>query len=169
MVSIVGWYYLHENGDLIYKREYDGSVAADIRDSDLARGMWPIDPSDRRGAWAIVVEGLAAGAHPHRVRELADKWLCTDADAEIYAQGIGLRLYRDGSAWCATRLDFVNLQESPAGFGDRAYEAMAELAKALGYAPSKMWGESFALLVHGNVRGSAFHTKAQALPRRAGA
>ena len=28
------------------------------------------------------------------------------------------RVYKDGSAWCAVHPDFINLQESPAGFGD---------------------------------------------------
>jgi hypothetical protein len=33
----------------------------------------------------------------------------------------------DGNAWCATRHDFVNLQESPAGFGDTPMIALGEL------------------------------------------
>ena len=144
--GIVGWYYLHQNGDLIYKPDHDG-VVADIRDSDFARGLWPIAPADRLGAWTIVVEGLAAGALPARVRELADKWKCSDEDAAIYVECIGVRLFKDGAAWCATRADFTDLQASPTGFGERAYEALAALAKALGYVPSKMWGRSFADLV----------------------
>jgi hypothetical protein len=143
-VSTIGWYYLHENGDLIYKAYSD--ACADIRDSSFARALWPMNPKDREGAWTIVVEGLAAGARADRVRELADKWCLTDGDAEVYAQRIGVRLFRDGAAWCATREDHVNLQESPTGFGDRAYEALAALAKELGYEPSLMWGNSFAML-----------------------
>lgn len=34
----------------------------------------------------------------------------------------------DGNQWCATWPDFINLQESPAGFGDTPAEAIAELA-----------------------------------------
>jgi len=37
---IEGYYYLHMNGDLIYKRE-TGDTAADIRESDFAVAMWP--------------------------------------------------------------------------------------------------------------------------------
>ena len=33
-----GWYYLHTNGDLIYKREL-GGTAADIRESDFAKQL----------------------------------------------------------------------------------------------------------------------------------
>lgn len=33
----------------------------------------------------------------------------------------------DGSAWCATFLDFKNIQESPAGFGDSPREAVKAL------------------------------------------
>ena len=143
--GLIGWYYLHTNGELIFKRDLDGT-AADIRESDFAKALWPMDPTNRAGAWTIVVEGLAAGARPERVRELAAKWECDDEDAAHYAKHIGVRLYKDGTAWCATRSDFVNLQESPVGFGDRAYEALAELAQALGYKPAKIWGASLAAL-----------------------
>lgn len=141
-----GWYYLHTNGDLIYKRDLE-STAADIRESDFARALWPLDTTDRAGAWRICVEALAAGANPSRVKELAVKWECDDTDADQYATFIGARVYRDGNQWCATTGNFINLQESPAGFGITKLEAFAELAKALGYRPSKMWGASFADLV----------------------
>jgi hypothetical protein len=42
IIMIEGWYYLHTNGDLIYKREL-GETAADIRESSFARarmGTW---------------------------------------------------------------------------------------------------------------------------------
>lgn len=42
------------------------------------------------------------------------------------------RVQRDGSAWCATFPDFVNLQESPAGFGDTPEAARAALTKSTG-------------------------------------
>lgn len=145
-MSIEGWYYLHTNGDLIYKRDYD-SAAADIRESPFARGLWAVDPTDRAGAWGIVVEALAAGADKKRIAELAEKWGLTDADGEIYAEHIGVNLFPDGNQLCATRRDFRNLQESPAGFGSTAIEAFADLAKHLGYQPSKMWGATFTDLV----------------------
>lgn len=33
----------------------------------------------------------------------------------------------DGNAWCATGEGFINLQESPAGFGDSPAEAVRNL------------------------------------------
>ena len=145
-MSIQGWYYLHENGELIYKPDSDG-MAADIRESPFARGLWACDPSYREGAWTILVESLAAGARKERVLELAHKWNCEDADAPHYAERVKCTLNRDGTAWVATRYDFANLQESPAGFGDTCLEAMAELAKDLGYKPATMWGDSFKRLL----------------------
>jgi len=143
---IEGWYYLHTNGELIYKREL-GGTAADIRESDFAKGLWPMDPSDREGAWNICVEGLAAGANLSRVKELAAKWGCNDDDARIYAEYIGCVLGEDGSQKTATRKDFENLQVSPVGFGDTYLEAMAALCKELGFRPSKMWGNKFSDLL----------------------
>lgn len=146
-MSIVGWYYLHENGDLIYKKDFEGTVA-DIRESSFARSLWPMDPQDRAGAWNILVEASALKANPARIKELAEKWRCDDADAKHYAEHIGVDLFMEnGSTWCATRKDFINLQESPAGFGDTALEAMAELCEELGYQGGKMWNTHFPDLV----------------------
>ena len=144
-MALVGWYYLHENGALLYKPNPD--ACGDIRESPFARGLWPMDPADRAGAWRIVVEAGAAGADPKRITELAALWQCNDHDAQNYAAHIGARLYMDGNAWCATKGDFENLQESPAGFGDSALEALTRLAVELGYRPSKMWGASFEKLM----------------------
>ena len=40
-------------------------------------------------------------------------------------------VFMDGDSICATKKDFINLQESPAGFGDTEAEAIAELEKQL--------------------------------------
>lgn len=132
--------YLHVNGDLIFK---PSDNACDIRDSDLCRGLWFLDPSNRESAWTLLVESLAAGANRDRVFGLAQKWECDDADADTYAHRVGCIIKMDGNKWCAHRSDFENLQDSEAGFGDTALEAMANLAKQLGYMPNKMWGASF--------------------------
>lgn len=145
-MSIPGMYYLHKNGDLIFRQNLPGA-AADLRESDFAVMLWPIDVEDRESAWRILVEALACGASLARVQELAAKWYCDDDDAQIYAQRTDVGLFLDGDQWCATRKDFVDLQESPAGFGDTGLAAMAELCKELGYRPQKMWGASFADLM----------------------
>ncbi|MDY6957996.1 MAG: hypothetical protein SVK08_02450 [Halobacteriota archaeon] len=144
---IKGWYYLHTNGELIYKQDI-GSIAADIRESPFAVMMWPVDTRDRAAAWRILIEALACGARKDRVMELANKWKCNDDDAQIYAEKVGAVLKKDGDQWCATRGDFKNLQQSPAGFGDTALEAFADLCKNLGYKPAKTWGMTFAGLLH---------------------
>jgi hypothetical protein len=141
-MGIEGWYYLHENGDLIYKREL-GSTAADIRDSSFARGLWPIDTQNRENAWRILVEARAAGAKLERILQLASHWHCDDEDATFYAEHVGVILGVDGDQKTATRKDFINLQESPCGFGKTYLSAMSDLCKQLGYKPSKMWGNTF--------------------------
>jgi hypothetical protein len=141
-LTISGWYYLHTNGSLIYKRDTE-TACADIRDSDFALMLWPVDHYDRESAWRIVIEACALGCSAERINELAAKWHCTDKDAAIYAARVGCLLSKDGPDWCATRRDFVDLASSPAGFGKTALEAMAALCKDLGYRPSKMWGATF--------------------------
>jgi hypothetical protein len=148
-MSIQGWYYLHTNGELIYKPDH-GETAADIRDSDFALCMWAMDPTDRMGAWNICIEGLALGAKHGRVMELAAKWGLSDADADVYADRAGITIQMDGNAWCATGPGFDNLQESPAGFGPSKLEAMADLAKAMGVQAGKMWRTTFVDMLKSN-------------------
>ncbi|OYL90026.1 hypothetical protein CI759_16965 [Shigella sonnei] len=145
-MSINGWYYLHQNGDLIYKSSPDAIV--DIRDSDLAVCSWPVDVRSRKLAWEMLVEALALGARESRIFELAEKWNCNDEDADMFASVIGLVLEIDGNQWCAHRSDFVSLEESPAGFGESKLLAMADLARNLGIRGGHMWRSSFSDLVN---------------------
>ncbi|MFI3184620.1 MAG: hypothetical protein QX198_01415 [Methylococcaceae bacterium] len=145
-MALEGWYYMHKNGDLIYKRDTAG-MAADIRESDFAKMLWPFDPTDRAGAWRILVESMACGVNKDRVIELAGKWGCDDSDARKYAQYVGVTLQIDGDMWCATSKDFVDLQQSPAGFGVTPLEAMSVLCNELNFKPTKTWGATFAEIV----------------------
>lgn len=141
-MSTQGWYYLHENGELIYNPSPD--AIQDIRESNFCRAAWAVDGEDREQAWRILVESLSLGAIFGRVKELADKWGCVDEDADVYAERIGVVLTLDGDNWCATRTDFVNLQESPAGFGSTKLAAMAQLCHELGFKADKLgWGATF--------------------------
>ena len=69
-------------------------------------------------------------------------------DSPVRAGYVDVRLRRDGSAWCATKRDFVNLQESPCGFGDTPLEAIEGLCHELGYEPSRAWQKVFYKLGH---------------------
>jgi len=135
-MSIIGWYYLHTNGSLIYKRELDGDTSSDIRESPFAVAMWPVHENDRENAWTILVEALSLGVDSSRINELATKWNCTNDDALIYAKRIGLSLNRDGFAYLATA-------SSTTGCGNTYLEAMADLCKKLGYKGGKMWTVTF--------------------------
>jgi len=147
MSETIGWYYLHINGDLIFKREV-GDTVAELREDPFTVMLWPVKPGDREAAWSILIEALSLGAKESRIQGLVILWKCTDENAYEYANRIGVRLVKDGDAWCATRVDFVDLQESPAGFGDTCLEAMAGLCKDLGYRPQKTWGTTFKDLVN---------------------
>lgn len=145
---MIGYYYLHrESRDLIYKRDL-GDTVADLRESDFVVAIWPFSP-DRECGWSMLVEALAAGANKERVQSLAAKWGFNNEDAKNYAEAVGCCVATDSHPddWFATRPDFKNIQESPNGWGSSALEAMAELAKELGYKPSKMWGHTFKSLL----------------------
>lgn len=146
-MSIQGWYYLHQNNTLIYKRDFDETVS-ELRESTFVKHIWPFDEEDREGAWNILVEAQALGLDKNRVDELVQKWSCTDEDANIYADRVGCKLQLDGNSWHAMRNDFLNLQESLSGFGDSKLDAMSNLCKELGFQPSKMWGHTFKSLLN---------------------
>ena len=126
-----GWYYLHENGDLIWKK-----FQPEMEAGGFVRAVWRCGDADDRGrAWLIAIEALAMGARRERIDELAAKWGLTDADAQEFVKRSkagdhpAFRLFRDGDQWCATFYDFVNVQESQAGFGSTALAAFAALAR----------------------------------------
>lgn len=144
MQQIQGWYYLHENKELIYKPNPDAITG--IRESDLCHSAWTWDGT-RQSAWAILVESLSLGAKKERIDELAKTWGCDDKDAISYAQWLGIELGEDGSSKFARCQDFINLQESPCGFGDIYLEAMSDLAKQLGYVGGTMWNATFKDLI----------------------
>lgn len=121
-----GTYYLHENGELIFKREgFEPELG------NFVKRIWEFDTEKRFTAWIICIEALALGARKSRITELAEKWGLTDADAETFVEYSNgeMKLFMDGNAWCAVFKDFVNMQESQAGFGSTALEALSELAK----------------------------------------
>lgn len=67
-------YYLHTNGDLIYKPYRPDP-------SDFTKKIWSFDPAQRAHAWQIILEALALGADIVRVRMLCNKWNLTYNDS----------------------------------------------------------------------------------------
>jgi hypothetical protein len=128
--ELIGFYYLHQNGSLIFKPNMPG-IEADFRESDLVRKWWPVRKEDRASAWILCTEALALGARKERVAELAKKWGLDDDDASyffVHMQG-EIGAFRDGDQWCAHFKEFTNILESQVGFGPTILEALAELAR----------------------------------------
>ncbi|HUT88725.1 MAG TPA: hypothetical protein VMY37_04465 [Thermoguttaceae bacterium] len=73
-----GYYYLHVNGDMIYKPHGD---PADFAESDFVRCWWPVDKTDRGAGWKVVLEGFALGGNEQRLVELANKFGLTYEDS----------------------------------------------------------------------------------------
>lgn len=61
------------------------------------------------------------------LRKLTDQYLYVPALACPIHGGEASRVFKDGNSWCAVKSDFVDLQESPAGFGDTPEEARGNL------------------------------------------
>ena len=74
-----GWYYLHTNGALIYKR-----FEPEVEQGGFVRKVWQIDTRDRLTAWRLLSEATDMGADMSRIRELCEKWGCTFNDMGEY-------------------------------------------------------------------------------------
>jgi len=80
---------------------------------------------------------LATGDNPpdivevNRLRGLNDRF---HSDLEWRREIGAVTVFKDGDQWCAVMPDFINLQESVAGFGKTVEEAIAELRSKV---PSK--------------------------------
>jgi hypothetical protein len=94
-----GFYYLHTNGDLIYKRFEPES------DSPFVRKVWALDVTDRAQAWTIALEALVMGADINRVKELADKWGLTLNDSfEFMAREASTPILKKGLVLFAEKI-----------------------------------------------------------------
>ena len=138
-----GWYCLHKNGTLLFRKGRKGKDS-DTRGRNFVIGLWSFNSDDRAQAWNILVEALAGGAKKGRIGELATLWNCDDTDALLYGERSGCRLFQDSRGrWCATRKDYTGAPGDPIGLGVTCLDAMANLAKAMGFVPSKMFRKTF--------------------------
>jgi hypothetical protein len=109
---IVGYYYLHTDGSVLWKPIAPGLIE-DFENSDLVRCYWPCDPSDRRGAYRILIEATALGADPQRLANLARQWLCSNDDVREYARREGIELVTVAGQYVASLPGFVGRADSP--------------------------------------------------------
>ena len=109
---IVGYYYLHADGSVIWKRIAPGLIE-DFENSDLVRCYWPCDPSDRRGAYRILIEATALGADRARLSDLARQWLCTNDDAREYAFREGIDLVSVAGQYVASLPGHIGKGDTP--------------------------------------------------------
>lgn len=79
-----GFYYLHTNGDLIWKK-----FRPERDPGGFVRRVWPMDPSRREDGYVILVEAAALGADMNRVLELARKWGMDGDDGLVFCERMG--------------------------------------------------------------------------------
>jgi hypothetical protein len=77
----IGFYYLHSNGNLIYKPSTVVDDDSHYFDSPFVKHVWRIDTKDRASAWRVVLEGPTMHCSIPRAKELAEKWGLTFEDS----------------------------------------------------------------------------------------
>lgn len=83
-------------------------------ESALSRLNREVDEIERRSEERAALMAIAALAKKHAPHGVPEHAAC---------------FFKDGDAWCCVRGDFVNLQESPAGFGATMDAALNALAR----------------------------------------
>lgn len=87
-------------------------------------------------AGRVVVQGEPTRAVTYLTERLAH-WSERALRAEAVAKPVqDYRVYKDGDQWCAVGPDFIDLQQSPAGFADTPGEALEALMQAFGKRPT---------------------------------
>lgn len=76
-----GYYYLHTNGELIYKPAVVVESDPQYFDSDFVKRFWPIDTTNREDCWKIILEALWLKCSIQRAKDLAGKWGCNYQDS----------------------------------------------------------------------------------------
>ena len=132
-MSATGYYYLHEDGSLIYKPLAVVESDPSYFDSPFVRKVWVLDSDARESRWDIVVEALALGADRKRVDDLAESWKLTNGDAYEYANRRSFSLVETNEGplcWHAIANDpSPNPSTIVRGTGATALDAIADLSK----------------------------------------
>jgi len=69
----LGFYYLHVNNSLIYKRMMDENTIDDLIDSDFVKYIWKVDLCNRMNAWDLLVEAFFLGVDEERIYSFSKK------------------------------------------------------------------------------------------------
>jgi hypothetical protein len=135
-VSIWTGRYVYETFEGENGKEYDYEAVGDFRDLTpvewlaFAKGENPLDVSESpAGTWA-------SASRSHVIRDIAEVKPLIDAAfgptvrerlVKLFSEHGQIEIDVDGSMWCAKFADFMNLMESPCGFGDYPEEALKKL------------------------------------------
>lgn len=92
------------------------------------------------GEWGFAIRGDAPGlnaalAYIEGYAKHSTEPIAVDIVSELVASEIAelreFNVFKDGDQWCATDQSFINLQESPAGFGKSHRRAISALLTEL--------------------------------------
>lgn len=92
-----------------------------------APARWLLGPCPNCGSCTSNY-GLTFGCHNDYCASSPSNFACSAGDCPDW-WNTDINVFKDGSAWCATRDGFIDLQVSIAGFGDSPKNAVADLIK----------------------------------------
>lgn len=129
--EILGYYYLHVNGNLIWKRYIDDKQEEEIYNSDLVKKFWTIRENERESLWAVAIEAYCWGNEvtAPQVEEFSIKHNLSNLDGEFFAERAGM--YVAQSSDSVYTVGFIgDIGATPQiGTGKNALKAFIDLAR----------------------------------------
>jgi hypothetical protein len=124
-MSLIGYFYLHENKDIIFKRE-----KPEMEIGGFVKRVWPFDPEDRAGAYCILIEAAVMDVKPERLETLLEKWQITDDDCLIAAGYYSMLLFQNAprGLWNKWAVRWAE-HDTPIGYGPTAFLSMVDLVR----------------------------------------
>lgn len=126
-----GFFYLHTNGELIYKPEATISRRQDLEESDFVVQYWPVASNHRTSLWTCLIEAAARGANQSCIDHMKKTHDITNEDAAGFARALDFKLVGNGRFFVAFNYNFIDQKHSAIGFGETAFDAIIDFQKRL--------------------------------------
>lgn len=140
----MGYYYLHTNGELIYKpygREYN--PIQDFEESPFVVAYWLINTNNRADAYNMLIRANMLEANHERIDELLTKWNMTNEDTKNYCKAFGIRWGQKGELFTASAEKPETKEESAiVGEASTLFYALCDFYEQMVRLPEKKTEES---------------------------
>ncbi len=92
------YYYLHRNGELVYKNSVAFSDQ-DFEESSFVQFYWVVNLDRRSDLYNVLLTAKQMGAKESSIQIMIDKNGVTDEDCKIFCNSIGIQFSNENGIW----------------------------------------------------------------------